>query len=58
MNKPLKSCFITKGGQSGSAILNGRNEVIGVHTTAAGSYNFGTKLNDTFYAFVKEHMDE
>lgn len=48
----------TKGGQSGSAILNDQNEVIGVHTTAAGSYNFGTKLNDTFYAFVKEHMDE
>lgn len=38
--------------------MNGQNEVIGVHTTAAGSYNFGTKLNDTFYAFVKEHMDE
>lgn len=46
----------TFGGQSGSPVYNSNNEIIAVHTTGAGSSNFGTKINDEYYQFVSEHL--
>ncbi|CAD5900051.1 putative mucin/carbohydrate-binding domain-containing protein [Carnobacterium maltaromaticum] len=47
----------TVGGQSGSPVFNGINEIIAVHTTGIGISNFGTKLNTEFYQFILDHID-
>lgn len=46
----------TIGGQSGSPVYNSANEIIAVHTTGAGSSNFGTKVNDEYYQFINDHL--
>ncbi|WP_235688044.1 trypsin-like serine peptidase [Latilactobacillus fragifolii] len=46
----------TMGGQSGSPVYNSNNEVIAVHTTGAGIYNFGTKINDEYYQFISNYL--
>ncbi|MGC3748857.1 trypsin-like serine protease [Enterococcus faecalis] len=46
----------TIGGQSGSPVYNVNYEIVAVHTTGAGSKNFGTKLNSKWFNFVTEHI--
>lgn len=47
----------TYGGQSGSPVFDENNEVIAVHTTGAGTRNFGTKLSSEFWSFIYEHLE-
>lgn len=46
----------TAGGQSGSPVYNLNKEIVGVHTTGAGSKNFATKLNNEYYQFVSKNI--
>lgn len=46
----------TIGGQSGSPVYNINHEIVAVHTTGAGSKNFGTKLNNKWFNFVMENI--
>ncbi|MGX7245469.1 trypsin-like peptidase domain-containing protein [Enterococcus quebecensis] len=48
----------TKGGQSGSPVLNEQQEIIAVHAHGATTYNDGIKLNAGHLEFISKHIGE
>lgn len=45
----------TTDGDSGAAILNANNEIIGIHF-GAGGHNFGPRMTAERYKFVQDHL--
>ena len=47
----------TEGGQSGSAVYNTNNNIIGVHTNGDVAYNWGTRMNAKNFEITKKIAD-
>ncbi|MGO3605743.1 MAG: trypsin-like serine protease [Pseudolactococcus laudensis] len=47
----------TEGGQSGSAVYNTNNNIIGVHTNGDVAYNWGTRMNAKNFETTKKIAD-
>ncbi|WP_420222827.1 hypothetical protein [Pediococcus acidilactici] len=46
----------TTDGDSGAAILNANDEIIGIHF-GAGGHNFGPRMTAKHYQFVQDHLE-
>ncbi|OJG78115.1 hypothetical protein RV14_GL001216 [Enterococcus ratti] len=61
MDSRIRYTMDTVGGQSGSPIINGNNEVVGVHTNGSlpsnpNPTNAGVKINTSVYQAIQAHL--